>query len=126
MSHRLLPCACLAVLAGCNPGQDAAPAPPSAATTTGAVQVATTMPADPELARLYGQTCRTCHTTAATGAPLTGDRAAWAPRVAQGMPALIEHTVSGYKGMPPLGSCMDCTEQDFEALIRFMAGQPPA
>jgi cytochrome c5 len=30
--------------------------------------------------------------------------------------------VRGYKGMPPLGACMDCTEREFEALIRFMAG----
>jgi cytochrome c5 len=79
-------------------------------------------PADPKLARLYAQTCKSCHTSPASGAPQTGDRAAWQPRVTPGMNVLLERTINGYKGMPPLGSCMDCTEQEFEALIRFMAG----
>lgn len=108
----MLLCAVL-VAAGCGP-QDpgATPAAASAA-----------MPADAKLARLYGQTCKACHTSPGSGAPQAGDRAAWDPRMAQGMPLLLEHTVSGYKGMPPLGSCMDCSEADFEALIRFMSGQ---
>lgn len=79
-------------------------------------------PADPKLARLYDQTCRACHTNPASGAPQTGDRKAWDARMAQGMDLLLEHTLNGYRGMPPLGSCMDCSEAEFEALIRFMAG----
>jgi cytochrome c5 len=38
---------------------------------------------------------------------------------------MLEHTVNGYNGMPPLGACMDCSEKEFEALIRFMAGLEP-
>ena len=110
---RLMLCACVALLAAC--GQDAGPSTAAAAAA----------PADPQLARIYGQTCKACHTVAASGAPLTGDRAAWQPRIAQGLPTLLEHTVNGYKGMPPLGACMDCSEQEFEALIRFMAGLEP-
>jgi cytochrome c5 len=110
--RRLPLCAGLALLAACGPDS----APPAAATLAA--------PADPKLARLYEQTCKACHTTPDTGAPLAGDRGAWMPRVAQGMPALVEHTVRGYKGMPPLGSCMDCSEREFEALIRYMAGEP--
>lgn len=88
-----------------------------------AAPVAAAVPADPKLAKLFEQTCKSCHGTGAGGAPLAGDRAAWAPRVAQGMPALLEHTLNGFKGMPPLGSCSDCSQQEFEALIRFMSGQ---
>jgi cytochrome c5 len=112
--RRTLLCACLA-LAACGAGED-----PAAAATVAAAAAAT--PSDPKLARTYAQTCKGCHVTPGTGAPLTGDRAAWAPRVAQGLPVLLEHTIRGYKGMPPLGACMDCGEKDFEALIRFMAG----
>jgi cytochrome c5 len=108
---RLLPCAGFALLAAC--GQEA---------PSGAPAPAVADPADPKLARLYAQTCKACHTTPGSGAPLAGDTTAWQPRVAQGMPTLLEHTVRGYKGMPPLGSCMDCTEKEFEALIRYMAG----
>jgi len=106
--------ACIVLgLGGCGP-QDTAATPAS-----------TAMPADAKLAKLYGQTCKACHTSPGSGAPQAGDRAAWNPRMAQGMATLLERTVSGYKGMPPLGSCMDCSEQEFEALIRFMSGQAP-
>ena len=109
---RMLLCAGYALLAAC--GQESAP--PAAA--------AIADPADPKLARLYVQTCKACHAVPGTGAPAAGDRAAWAPRLAQGMPVLVEHTVRGFKGMPPLGACMDCSEKEFEALIRYMAGEP--
>ena len=78
---------------------------------------------DPAIAKLYGQTCRACHDPRSrTGAPATGDRQAWAPRVAQGVDVLVERTINGYKGMPPLGACADCGEDEFVALIRYMAG----
>ena len=109
-SRALYLCMALA-LAACGKSQTAVPATGTAAS-----------PADPKLAKIYDQTCKACHTNPASGAPQAGDRNAWQPRVAQGMPALLQHAVQGYKGMPPLGSCMDCTETEFEALIRFMSG----
>ena len=33
------------------------------------------------------------------------------------------NTINGFNGMPPLGMCMDCGEEEFVALINFMAGQ---
>jgi cytochrome c5 len=84
-------------------------------------RVPATIPAA-QLGKLYLQTCMACHASPGSGAPQAGDRAAWAPRLRQGMDVLLDHTVDGYKGMPPLGSCMDCGEAEFEALIRFMAG----
>lgn len=83
------------------------------------------MPSDPKLAPLYAQTCKSCHSTPGSGAPQAGDRAAWQPRLAQGMGVLLERTIAGYKGMPPLGSCADCSEAEFTALIEFMAGTRP-
>lgn len=89
-----------------------------------AAPVTLEMPADPTLSRLYAQTCMACHTTPASGAPLSGDAQAWAPRVAQGMDVMLERTINGFQGMPPLGSCMDCGEDEFRALIRYMARLP--
>jgi cytochrome c5 len=104
-----------AVLGGC--GQESGgPSEPAPATQAAAA------PSDPKLARLYDQTCKACHTNPGSGAPQAGDTRAWQPRLAQGMPTLLDRTINGYKGMPPLGSCMDCNEAEFEALIRFMAG----
>lgn len=89
--------------------------------TTPVTPGAEAVPKDPELAKLYEQTCKSCHASGLGGAPQAGNKAAWADRVEQGMDVLLEHTIYGYKGMPPLGACMDCCEQDFENLIRFMA-----
>jgi cytochrome c5 len=109
----LVGCALAGMLAAC--GEQTAPQ------QTAAVPAA---PADPALVQLYEQTCKTCHGVPGTGAPLTGDRAAWAPRMAQGMDTLLDHTINGLRGMPPLGSCGDCSEEEFVALIRYMSGAP--
>jgi cytochrome c5 len=78
-------------------------------------------PQDPEIAAIYQRSCRNCHTVAATGAPLAGDEAAWAPRLNKGMDALVNSVVNGSGGMPPLGLCMDCSAEQFAALTQFMA-----
>jgi cytochrome c5 len=85
-------------------------------------QSAALVPADARLAGLYETSCKTCHTIQASGAPLTGDAAAWAPRLKQGTPTLVAHTVQGFKAMPAGGQCAGCTAADYEALIRFMSG----
>ena len=79
------------------------------------------VPQDADLALIYNRSCRSCHTVAATGAPLTGDTLAWAPRMDKGMTVLVDNVVNGFGGMPPLGLCMDCDVDQFEALIHFMA-----
>lgn len=103
----------IAALAACSGHTEAPPAP--------TVQA----PLSPRLAQVYARSCANCHAQPATGAPQAGDRAAWAPRVAQGRQVLLDHAINGYKGMPPLGTCMDCTSEDFTALIDYMAGLPP-
>lgn len=108
--EQVLVCALCAALAGCS--EEAAP---SLSTTAQAV------PADTALAQLYTASCRQCHANPAAGAPLTGDAAAWAPRLAKGMDTLLEHSINGFQGMPPMGLCMQCSEAQFRALIAFMA-----
>lgn len=78
-------------------------------------------PQDPEIAAIYLRSCRSCHTVAATGAPLTGDAEAWAPRMEKGMSVMVDSVVNGSGGMPPFGLCMDCSAEQFAALIEFMA-----
>ncbi|MEO4047052.1 c-type cytochrome [Pseudomonas sp. CAU 1711] len=79
------------------------------------------LPADAALAQLYASSCRQCHANPAAGAPLTGDALAWAPRLAKGMETLLEHSINGFQGMPPMGLCMQCSEEQFRALIGFMS-----
>lgn len=97
-----------------------APAPPSAGALARAVEAA---PADARLAGLYAAACKTCHTNADSGAPLTLYREAWDVRWAKGEDTLLTHTVGGYNGMPAGGQCFGCTADDYRALIKFMAGR---
>jgi cytochrome c5 len=101
------------LLAGCG-GEDA----PQAQAAGQSV------PQDAGLAQLYGASCKQCHANPAAGAPLTGDSLAWVPRLEKGMDTLLDHSINGFQGMPPLGLCMQCTEADFRALIEFMAAAP--
>lgn len=80
-------------------------------------------PLSAELQPVYARSCATCHTNPATGAPQAGDRAAWAPRFAKGEDVLLEHTINGFNGMPPMGACADCSEAQYRTLIAYMAGR---
>lgn len=70
---------------------------------------------------LYNQSCATCHAAGVLGAPKSGDKAAWAPRLKQGMPTLVSHTKNGFKNMPARGLCDRCTDEDYMALIKLMS-----
>lgn len=89
--------------------------------SAGAVPSRNLAPENQEIASIYNRSCRSCHSVAGTGAPLTGDVAAWEPRMAKGMDTLVTSVVEGFGGMPPFGFCMDCDVEQFEALITFMA-----
>ena len=73
---------------------------------------------------LFNNNCVQCHLRPGVGAPLAGNAKDWQARKAQGEDQMLRHVVEGLKGMPPLGYCSACREDDFRALIRFMAGMP--
>jgi len=75
---------------------------------------------------IYQRSCFACHSTGAAGAPKTHDVAAWAPRMAKGMPVLLESVKKGLNAMPPTGMCANCTDADYTALIEFMSVPAPA
>jgi cytochrome c5 len=60
---------------------------------------------------LFEQTCSACHGQGIGGAPRAGDKAAWAPRIAEGKAVLYEHAIQGYTGsagvMPAKGGRTD-------------------
>ena len=74
----------------------------------------------------YQSTCFACHSTGAAGAPKTHDTAAWEPRLAKGIPALLTSVKQGLNAMPPTGLCADCTDAEYTALIEFMSHPAPA
>ncbi|MCW9059809.1 MAG: c-type cytochrome [Gammaproteobacteria bacterium] len=69
---------------------------------------------------VYAAACIACHATGAAGAPKTGDKAAWAPRAAQGMDTLMQHTLNGFNAMPPKGTCADCSEEELRNAVQHL------
>ena len=70
--------------------------------------------------QVYQTNCIACHGTGAAGAPKMGDAAAWAPRIAKGIDALLVSATNGLNAMPPKGLCMDCSEDELKGAIEYM------
>lgn len=69
---------------------------------------------------VYSRFCFACHATGVSEAPKFQDEADWAPRLEKGMDVLIQTTIDGLNLMPPMGTCMDCTEEEMEAAVDYM------
>ena len=68
---------------------------------------------------LYGQFCAVCHDAGIAGAPKVGDKAAWAPRLAQGIDGLTASAIKGKGAMPPRGGSQ-ASDADIKALVTYM------
>lgn len=72
----------------------------------------------------YNRYCFSCHAAGVAGAPRTGDVAAWAPRIAKGPELLLATSKSGIPpGMPPMGLCTSCTDDEMAAAIEYMTSR---
>jgi cytochrome c5 len=61
--------------------------------------------------QMYKTVCFACHEAGVAKAPKFGDKAAWAPRFAQGLDGLLKSAIAGKNAMPPrAGSNADDTE----------------
>ena len=68
---------------------------------------------------LYKQACSVCHVAGVANAPKFGDKAAWAPRIALGVPMLVQSVVMGKGAMPPKGGT-NASEAEIRAAVEFM------
>ena len=73
--------------------------------------------------KIYKQSCQACHANGVANAPKPGDKAAWAPRIATGMDAMLATAKKGKGAMPPKGTCMGCSDDDLKAAIEYMVNQ---
>lgn len=69
---------------------------------------------------LYKQVCTACHAAGVAGAPKFGDKAAWAPRVGQGLDALTASAIKGKGAMPPKGGAAAASDADIKAAVQYM------
>lgn len=68
---------------------------------------------------LYTQVCSACHGAGIAGAPKFGDKAAWAPRLAQGIDGLTANAIKGKNAMPPRGGSQG-SDADIKAVVTYM------
>lgn len=98
------------------------PAPASAAPAAGeAAPAAAAAPKDG--ATVFNNVCTVCHTPGAAGAPKVGDKAAWAPRIAQGKETLYKSALGGKNAMPAKGGNSSLSDAEVKAAVDFMVGK---
>ena len=77
--------------------------------------------------RVYAASCAACHERGVSGAPKLGDKADWAPRIAQGQDVLVTHAKNGFAGkrgfMPPKGGNAALTDAEVAAAVSYMVEQ---
>jgi cytochrome c5 len=78
----------------------------------------------PQVARageeVYKAVCGACHTAGVAGAPKSGDKAAWAARIPNGLEALVTSALKGKGAMPPQGGG-DFSDVEVAKAVVYMA-----
>ena len=107
--------------------QPASFAPPTAASAAATTPTAATTQVSADAGeKLFGSVCATCHTAGLMGAPKLSDKAAWAPRIAQGKDTLYKHAIVGYQGkagvMPAKGGSQ-ASDEEVKAAVDYMVSK---
>ena len=98
---------------------EAAPAVAAAAPAAEAPAAAPALSAAVEGKALYDKACFACHAAGVAGAPKFGDKAAWAPFIAQGMETMVKIAISGKGAMPPKGGSA-ASDAEIHAAVQYM------
>ena len=69
---------------------------------------------------IYNLHCRVCHEAGLNDAPIIGNAEVWEERLAKGMDELLRTSKEGLNLMPPMGTCMSCTDGEMRAAIEYM------
>lgn len=77
--------------------------------------------------KVFKSVCFMCHQTGAAGAPMYGNKADWAPRIAQGKATLYKHALGGFTGnngtMPARGGNPSLKDDEVKAAVDFMVAK---
>jgi len=68
----------------------------------------------------YDAVCSACHGSGVAGAPKFGDKAAWAPRLKQGVDALHASALKGKGAMPPKGGNLTLPDAEVNAAVDYL------
>ena len=100
----------------------AAPAEPATAAVAAAPAAAPSVNAAVNGKALYDKACFVCHAAGVAGAPKFGDKAAWAPYIAQGIDSMVKIAISGKGAMPPRGGS-SASDEEIHAAVQYMVEQ---
>lgn len=75
---------------------------------------------------VYQQNCLACHGSGAMGAPMFGNKAAWAPRISQGYETLVKHAIEGIRMMPARGGNAALSDNEVASAVAYMANEAGA
>ena len=101
------------------PSAAAAPAPAAAPAAPAAAAAPQASTGDVGK-KVYDSTCQMCHAAGVAGAPKFGDKAAWAPRIAEGKAKMYDIALHGKGAMPPKGTYAG-SDDDVKAAVDYMA-----
>jgi cytochrome c5 len=76
--------------------------------------------AKPDGAKVYASGCNVCHAAGVAGAPKFGDKAAWGPRLGQGLDTLTASVIKGKGAMPPRGAVANASDAELRAAVEHM------
>ena len=68
----------------------------------------------------YKQVCASCHGSGVLNAPKFGDKAKWAPLIAEGQATLTAHAYFGVRAMPPKGGNPNLSIEGFSDALVYM------
>ena len=84
------------------------------------VPVAPTATLVPDGEAVYNRVCVACHATGVSGAPIMGNKEAWASEIKEGIDQLVIDSIKGEGAMPPKGGCMTCSDAEIKAAVEYM------
>ena len=108
-----------------EPAAPAAAPAPAAATPAAAAAAPVAVASGGDSAKgksVYESSCAACHSAGVAGAPKTGDKAAWAPRLKTGKDALYASVIKGKGAMPPKGGNASLSDADIKAAVDYLVG----
>ena len=70
--------------------------------------------------------CTTCHQAGVANAPKLGDAKEWAPRIKQGLNAMVQAVIKGKGAMPPKAGDASLTDDEIRRAVVTMANQAGA
>lgn len=106
------------------PGEEHAASAPVVETTAEPEPVATAMTGP----QVFNMACLACHGSGVGGAPIVGDAAQWADRIAKGNDTLHKHAIEGFDGdamtpMLPKGGRADLSDQEVMDAVDYMVSE---